>query len=176
MEKRAKRSILITGPESTGKSEISKALATIFKGKLLPEYAREYLETHGSAYTSTIVEEIAKEQLKRRNALLSIADSVVFFDTDLLVCRIWMEHVYGTCPDWIIKESMNPIFTHILLMDIDLPWQEDPLREHPHQRKELFEKYHQALLDSGRDFSIVRGVGNARIEHAIEILKPIIEA
>lgn len=176
MEKRFQKSIniLITGPESTGKSDMASYLAAKFNGKLLPEYAREYLEAKGPEYTYEDVISIAKEQLIRRNKLIQ-EPGIHFFDTDLLVCRIWLEHVFGQCPPWIIEESESPVFSHILLMNIDLPWQEDPLREHPHQREELFRKYEKALVNSNRPFSLISGVGEQRSQLAVSIIEEIID-
>lgn len=176
MEKRFQKSIniLITGPESTGKSDMASYLASKFNGELLPEYAREYLEAKGPQYTYEDVISIAKEQLIRRNDLMS-KPGIHFFDTDLLVCRIWLEHVFGQCPHWIIKESESHLFSHILLMNIDLPWQEDPLREHPHQREELFRKYEKALVNSNRPYSLISGLGEQRLQLAASIIEEIIE-
>jgi nicotinamide riboside kinase len=118
--------IAITGPESTGKSDLSHALASHFQGKVLHEYAREYLETRGPSYLQETVEQIAREQMRQQNELLLQNDRHVFFDTDLLVCRIWLEFVFGKCPQHIVLESLKPVFSHTLLMNIDLPWQADP--------------------------------------------------
>lgn len=162
--------ILITGPESTGKSAMTSFLANYYQGLELQEYARSFLEKYGKGYTYETVIEIAKEQLKQRNLLLKEREKSVFFDTDLLVCRIWLEHVYGRCPDWIIEASKDDVFDHILLMDIDLAWEEDPLREHPKEREELFNRYKEALEASGRSFSIIGGKGDDRYERAKQII------
>ena len=42
--------IAITGPESTGKSELAKGLAEHYHTLWVPEYAREYLNKLGSPY------------------------------------------------------------------------------------------------------------------------------
>lgn len=165
--------IAITGPESTGKSELSQALASHFQGKVLHEYAREYLETRGPSYLQETVEQIAREQMRQQNELLFQNDRHVFFDTDLLVCRIWLEHVFGACPTWIMEASVQDVFDHTLLMNIDLPWQDDPLREHPHEREILFNKYQDALDASGRSYTVISGQGNDRINSAIQIISSL---
>ena len=42
--------VAITGPESTGKSSLCKALANHYNTLWVPEYAREYCESIGRDY------------------------------------------------------------------------------------------------------------------------------
>ena len=57
-----------------------------------------------------------------------------------------------------------------LLTDIDLPWQPDPLREHPDKRQKLFELYRAELKRQGWPYEIVAGKEQARLENAIRII------
>lgn len=167
------KKIAITGPESTGKSSICEALHLHFGGLVVPEYAREFLSNKADRYTFEDVEFIAREQLKREQSAFEAQHKFLFCDTDLLVIRIWMEHVFGKCPQWIIDESLGKQYDLTLLMNIDLPWEDDPLREHPHQRELLFQKYLDALKDSGRPFAIVSGNGAERLQNAIRLLNDL---
>jgi nicotinamide riboside kinase len=88
-----------------------------------------------------------------------------------MVCRIWLEFVFGKCPSHILRASKEALFTHTFLMDIDLPWQEDPLREHPAQRKELFELYQNSLELARRPFTIISGIGDLRVQAAREVVE-----
>jgi len=54
--------IAITGPESTGKSDLTAGLAAYFSGVSVPEYAREYLNKLGRSYRYDDILEIAKQQ------------------------------------------------------------------------------------------------------------------
>jgi len=164
------KKIAITGPESTGKSSICEALQLHFGGIVVPEFAREYLSNKTDRYTFEDVEFIAREQLKREQSAFGTQHEFLFCDTDLLVIRIWMEHVFGKCPQWIIDESLGTQYDFTLLMNIDLPWEDDPLREHPHQRELLFQKYLDALKNSGRPFTVVSGNGTERIQNAIQLI------
>lgn len=164
------KKIAITGPESTGKSSICEALQLHFGGFVVPEFAREFLSNKPDRYTFEDVEFMAREQLKREQSAFDAQHEFLFCDTDLLVMRIWMEHVFGKCPQWIIEESEGKQYDFTLLMDIDLPWEDDPLREHPHQREVLFQKYLEVLEQSKRPFAIVRGNGEDRIQRAIQLI------
>jgi nicotinamide riboside kinase len=166
--------IAITGPESTGKSQLASELAQHYKSEWIPEYAREYLLKNGASYSRKDVETIAQEQLKREQNYPPTANDFVIYDTDLLVCLIWMEHAFGTAPDWLRKEVEVSKFDHTFLMNIDLPWQPDPLREHPDKREFLFNRYEQELKRLGRNYSVISGTGEMRTRMAIEELNLIL--
>jgi nicotinamide riboside kinase len=168
---RSLKSFAITGPESTGKSALAQTLATHYQTAFLPEFARTYLEENGPKYTYETVVYMAEQQLLQQTNFLKQAPSPCFFDTDLMVCRIWLEFVFGKCPSHILRASKEALFTHTLLMDIDLPWQEDPLREHPAQRKELFELYQNSLELARRPFTIISGIGDLRVQAAREVVE-----
>src|SRR6478609_292583 len=58
------KKIVAIGPESTGKSSLCKQLAEHYNTLWCPEYAREYLMTHGMNYTYDDLLTIAKEQVE----------------------------------------------------------------------------------------------------------------
>jgi len=160
--------IAITGPESTGKSTLAESLAAHFKGVFIPEYARTYLEQKPGKYTLKDVETIARKSIEISANFENAADKFLFYDTDLLVCKVWSEFVFGSSSDWLKEAVKNQHFDHTFLMDIDLPWQEDPLREHPHKRRELFEIYKQELIQLNRPFTIISGLEQERENSAIQ--------
>ncbi len=159
--------IAVTGPESTGKSTLAHQLAAHYSCPVVPEYAREYLMQLNRKYAAYDVEAIARGQMDAEN-VLEKNHRLIICDTDLLVCRIWMEVVFGSCPDWLLKASRIPRYTHTLLMNIDLPWVNDPLREHPNRRQELFDRYQIALKEDGRSFSVISGKDDKRFKTACE--------
>lgn len=164
--------IAVTGPESTGKSSICEAYGKKYKATIVPEFARLWLESKPNyRYTFEDVEWMAQEQFRLQSEALQSEAQLVLFDTDLLVCRVWMEVVFGHCPKWIAEESERNAFDFTFLMDIDLAWKDDPLREHPHLREELFFRYHNLLENSGRPFGIVNGLEEERFENSLTLLK-----
>ncbi len=165
------RSISITGPESTGKSELAKHLAERYKTVWVPEYAREYLYNLPRPYGREDLLKIAQGQLKRERALKEVANSYLFCDTDILVIKIWSEFKYGIADSWINRQFKDHRYQLSLLCDIDLPWEEDPLREHPHQRGELFRLYQYHLESRNLPFGIVSGYGEKRLENAMKIIE-----
>jgi NadR type nicotinamide-nucleotide adenylyltransferase len=162
--------IAITGPESTGKSILAKELAEYFNTVWVPEYAREYLETHGSDYKQEDIVKIAKGQLKLEDKMSEKANEYLFCDTDLFVTKIWSEFKYGTCDHWILEKILTHPYDLHLLMDIDLEWEEDTLRENPGDRKKLFSIYMKELAHYKYPFFIIDGKGKSRVEAAIQVI------
>lgn len=162
--------IAIVGPESTGKSQLAQQLAQHFHEPWVPEMARPYLEKFGPNYSATDIETIARWQLAEEERLTPEAQQFLFCDTTLLVIKIWMEHAFGQCPDWILQSVKERHYDHYLLCDIDLPWEPDPLREHPHQRHYFAQKYRQELETLHAPYSLISGTGKDREKMAIDLI------
>lgn len=159
--------VALTGPESTGKSTLAAQLATHYGTSYAPEFAREYLECTGPHYSLADLEEIARGQLAwEAEAVANASHGVVFFDTDLLVIKIWAEHAFGHCPEWIARHLEQNPYDFTLLMGIDLPWQPDPLRQHPHLRQPLYDLYQRELRERMVPFAEITGVEQRRFAQA----------
>ena len=164
--------IAVTGPESTGKSSLSKIFREKHAAHVVPEFARLWLEDKPNyRYTFEDVEWMAQEQFRLQSEAMHSSTKLVVCDTDFLVHRIWMDVVFGKCPKWIEAESERNAFDFTLLMDIDLAWEADPLREHPHLREELFFRYLNLLENSKRPFGIVNGHASERYQNSLTLLK-----
>lgn len=166
--------IAITGPESTGKSVLAKKLAEHFNTLWVEEYARSFLTNLNRQYVYDDILHIAMQQMHQEDLLASKANKLLFCDTDLLVTRIWCEVKFKKCHSWIIEEMKNRKYDLILLCDIDLNWEPDPLRENPDNRSHLFNLYNKALIESGSGFNIVTGLGNERFQNALRFVEKII--
>ncbi|MEM7511705.1 MAG: ATP-binding protein [Bacteroidota bacterium] len=165
------RKIAIVGPESTGKSLLSQQLADHFQTAWVEEYAREFLNQLGREYQQADLIDIAKGQLALEEERAIEANSFLFCDTNLLVIKVWSEFVFGGVDPWLLENMKLGTYDLHLLTDIDLPWEEDPLREHPYRRKELFDIYRKELLSAGVPFEIVSGKGPDRITSALKALE-----
>ena len=168
--------IAITGPESSGKTTLAKQLADRFDGLYIPEYAREYVETLNRPYTYEDVEHIAKTQVSQYQETKSASQQLFFFDTWLLITKVWFNWVYGKTPDWLedrIRECPIDLF---LLCSPDLPWEADPVRENGGEnRVKLFEQYQKELSYYGFNFVLVSGSGDSRLANAVAAVRDICE-
>jgi NadR type nicotinamide-nucleotide adenylyltransferase len=158
--------ISLTGPESTGKTTLAAQLAAHYRTAFAPEFARDYIECTGRHYTLEDLEAIAHGQLRWEEAAAARATRVVFCDTDLLVVKIWAEHAFGQCPEWILRRLGRTRYDLTLLMGVDLPWTPDPQREHPHLRQHFYDLYLRELREQVAPFAEVWGPPERRFAQA----------
>lgn len=163
--------VAITGPESTGKSSLCKALANHYNTLWVPEYAREYCESIGRDYVEADIVAIAKRQLELEDEYAKQANRFLFIDTDLTVPVIWGLHKYSRNDSWLTKKYQNHIYPLVLLTNIDLPWEYDPLREYPDQRSFFFSWFDELLNKQKANFHLVSGLGDQRVLNAIAIIE-----
>jgi len=164
------KKIIFTGPESTGKSTIAKAIAKYYNIDWVKEYARGYLDNLGRPYHEEDLLTIAKGQQQAEEKLAKKVKPFLICDTSLLVVKIWSEFKYGRCHPWIITQLHQKPATLYFLCDIDVEWEYDPLREHPMDRVILFERYKKELNCLKIPYIIIRGNKNQRKEQVLDIL------
>ncbi len=167
------KTVAITGPESTGKSQLAAELAAHYQTIWVPEYAREYLTLLGRSYVYSDVLKIARKQFSMMKEVPPGAKETMIIDTELIVTKIWCDVKYGKCHPWIIKNIDKQQVDLYLLTNIDLPWQHDPLREHPHLREHLFALFKSELETRGYRFAVINGIGEERLINAIQAVEKI---
>jgi len=162
--------IVIIGPESTGKSTLSKELAAHFGEPWVPEYAREYIGELDRPYIYEDLEAIAKGQVKLEDEKAGRAVDKLFCDTDLRVIKVWSEHRFNQTNDWIKQQIQTRKYSLYLLTSIDIPWTEDPQREHadPAMRKYFMQVYENEMKASGVPWKKISGTEGDRLKSAIE--------
>lgn len=158
--------ISITGPESTGKSWLAEHLAAYYHTLWVPEFARQYLERTGGKYAYEDILNIARGQFEHEENAASLSQNLLFCDTDFLVIWIWSEVKYGETDPWIEQKAKDHQYDLYLLCNIDLPWEYDPMREHPEMRQQLFEMYLAKIQSLGVNYAIISGTGQERLENA----------
>jgi NadR type nicotinamide-nucleotide adenylyltransferase len=167
--------ILILGPESTGKSTLAEDLANHFAEPWVPEFAREYLEKIDREYRFEDLVEIGKGQVNLEDQLAGKAKKHLFCDTDLRVIHIWSEHRFGKTDSWVLEQLQIRRYDLILLTDVDLAWEPDPLREYPQleMRQYFFEKYQTLAAQSEIPFFTVSGDREKRFKTAVEAVNKL---
>jgi len=165
--------IAVVGPESTGKSTLTSELAAYFECPVVPEIARIYLETCGAEYTAEIVEHIARLQIEAEEEAIKNNPNaeILVCDTNLLVIKVWMEHAYGYCPEWIKESLAQYDYSLTFLTDIDIPWEPDLLREHPDKREYFMSLYKDELIDFQVGYHLISGNREERLKNAVYLVK-----
>ncbi|MGI8637533.1 MAG: AAA family ATPase [Segetibacter sp.] len=180
--------VVVTGPESTGKSTLCKLLAAPYHSVWCPEFAREYLLRHGTHYSFDDLLTIAKGQLALEKEYVAKAikqwegngkkteKPLLFIDTDMYVMKVWCEYVFEKCHQFILEKVAESKCDLYLLCNIDLPWIKDELREYPDlkSRKELFHIYKDILVNQIVPWVDVKGSYEERLQDAIYTIDAVI--
>lgn len=151
------KKVVIIGPECTGKSELSQFLADEFNTVWVEEYARQYLDNLNRPYDYHDLPVIARGQIEIEEGRAAVADKLLICDTDLYVIKVWSNFKYGKCDPWILEQIALRKYDLYLLTYIDIPWQYDPLREHPEQREDLYSIYLNEMKGQSVPFVEIKG-------------------
>lgn len=185
------KKIVVIGPESTGKSTLCELLAQHYQTQWCPEFAREFLLTHGMDYTYDDLLYIAKGQLAIEDEYITstgkgqrvmndspkqdphspfpIPYSPLFIDTDMYVMKVWCEFVFGKCHSWILNQIIERKYDLYLLCKTDMPWIKDELREYPDlkTREKLYRIYKDIMINQSVPWVEISGDFEERLQTAI---------
>ena len=159
----------IIGPESTGKSSLARYLARRYEGTYVPEYARTYVEqimANGRTddWTKVITFDdlcaIARHQIEEMETLAFSHSPFAFFDTELIVTKVWFDYAFGRVPEWLNENIHRYPMDVYLLTYPDLPWVPDPARSNGSDaiRLELFQRYEAEIQALDIPYYIIRHV------------------
>ncbi|HSD06282.1 DUF4301 family protein [Flavobacterium sp.] len=169
--------IAIFGPESTGKTTLAKQLAEYYKTVWVPEFARDYLqEKLDSGRGICDIDDmmpIAVGQTKLENEGVLVANKYLFCDTNLLVTKVFSELYYNYCDSLLDKAARTHQYDLFFLTDIDVPWEDDGLRDSPDGRESVFEAFKQSLIDNNKPFITISGDKETRLKKAVAIVEDL---
>ena len=172
--------VVLFGPESTGKTTISRQLARYYSSVWVPEYAREYLQDIWNNERRTCEPKdllpIAIGQMKLENDLAKKTDSVLICDTDLLETKVYSEAYYsGTCDAILNKYAIENTYDIYFLTYIDVPWEADDLRDKPNERERMFKAFENTLIKYKRPYVVLKGNKKERLMKAVNYIDKLIK-
>jgi NadR type nicotinamide-nucleotide adenylyltransferase len=166
--------VCVVGPECTGKSALASFLANHYHTPYVDEYARNYLAKLNRPYQESDLIKIAHGQIRMEDEWLRDANRVLICDTNLLVVKVWSEYKYGKCNPEILAQHANRKYDLYLLTYVDIPWEEDPQREHPDKREHFWKIYFEEVRASGVPFVEIRGERDERRASAIAAINRLL--
>jgi nicotinamide riboside kinase len=173
MNKQSFLKIVLTGPESSGKTTLATPLAAALQAPWTPEFARFYLASLGRPYERTDLPLILNGQMAWEHWYLQKSEHFLVCDTDWTVVYIWEQYRFAPKVPWIGIPAASPIPVCYLLCEPDFPWQPDPLREHPEERSILFDRYQQLLHAQNLPFIVLSGDPQKRFAHAWQYIQDV---
>ncbi len=166
--------VLIFGPESTGKTTLANWLAQKFRGFVVPEYARTYLHARDEDFGLDDMTVIAQGQWASEEALARRGRPILFCDTDPLTTALWSQELFGEVSPAVEKAAQWARYDVTLLLDVDVPWVQGPLRLRPDNRQQFFVQCREALERRGRPFMKVSGSWDERRESAVQAISAFV--
>ena len=171
--------VVLFGPESTGKTTLSKALADHFDTLWVAEYAREYLQKKWDLEQKTCelsdLLPIAIGQMQLENAAAAKTNHLLFCDTNLLATKVYSEVYYnGYCDPSINHYAKKNCYNLYFLCDIDIPWVADDLRDKPNERSKMFSAFERALQKKELPYVILSGSKEERLKNAINHINELL--
>jgi NadR type nicotinamide-nucleotide adenylyltransferase len=163
--------VVLTGSESTGKTELARALGVRYGAPVAEEFVREYARERGGRIEFTDHGPIARGQMASEDAAIARGGDIVFFDTDLVSTVVYCDHYFGQCPPWIAEEARARAKDLYLLMKPDLPWIPDGVRDRGNRREEMHLAFRRQLEAWKLPFVEVGGAGEERLRAAVAAIE-----
>lgn len=153
--------VVVTGSESTGKSTLAARLAAHFGVLGTPEFVRGYAEHKGAPIDDRDHRAIAlgqtATQVRAEASARSAGHRLLLHDTDLVSTVVYCHHYVGQCLPAIEDEARRRLADHYLLLDIDVPWVPDGVRDREHRRHEVHALFEETLRRFRAPFTVIRG-------------------
>lgn len=170
--------IALLGAESTGKTELSHALAAALQREgqrveVVGEVLREWCRREGRTPRPEEQLPIAQEQERRVDEAAGRADLVIA-DTSALMVAIYSAMLFkdGTLYQFALERQRS--YHATLLTGLDLPWVADGLqRDGPHVREPVDALLRAMLQEAGIGYRVIYGRGAERLASALDAIASI---
>ncbi len=158
--------VIINGPESSGKTTLCEYLVKKLDAGYIQEYPRIYLEMTDGKYDQEDLLIMAHDIDDLIHELDE--DRLWIIDTNNINIKIWYQYKFKSLPNDLIAMDNNVDALHLLCKP-DIPWKEDPLRENPENRMEIFDMYRKYMYEEEIKYQIVEG--EDRLIDALDAIK-----
>jgi nicotinamide riboside kinase len=174
--------VAIVGAESTGKSDLARALADALAREfglrcgVVDEYLRDWCDSQGRTPRADEQMGIAREHARRiAHASVQPGLDVVICDTTPLMVGVYSDLLFDDRALEPVARACQQTMDITLLTSLDLPWIADGLqRDGPHVRAPVDALVRARLHAWGVPWSMVSGTGPARVASALDALRPLL--
>lgn len=160
VQRHYRRRVCLVGPQSTGKSTLSAALAARFETTYMLEYGRTYdaLNRRGHGWTSADFVRLAEVHVAIREPMMERAGALFFEDTDALQTSVWSERLGAPMSVTALLPDFEPADLYLLLSP-EVPWLDDGTCyfESAETRAWFFHRTRELLDLVGAPYEIIAG-------------------
>lgn len=171
--------LVLTGPESSGKSWLSNEIHANFGGILVGEYVRYFIETEARVTCYQDITPIARGQLAWEDEARAHQPPLLILDTHLLSNILWSRTLFGACPTWIEQALLERHYDlHLLLSPEAVDWHDDGQRCQPElaERQAFFQASHEWLELHHQPFQVLQGDWKNRKKAAFQAVNRLLKA
>ncbi|WP_252273010.1 AAA family ATPase [Pseudomonas subflava] len=138
--------VVLTGPESSGKTFLAERLQRRFGGRVVGEYVRHFIDQERRDTSLADISAIARGQLEWEDAARAQQPALLILDTHLLSNILWSRTLFGDCPAWLEPALLARHYDlHLLLSPHGVEWQGDGQRCQPDLAERL--RFHRQCAD-----------------------------
>ncbi len=152
--------ICLYGPESVGKTTLAAELAVDFNGIFVPEVSKDMVISND--FTINDIIEIGKAQTAAILEAQKQNTQLIICDTDLITTEIYSKIYLNNVPEILYDMEKKLHFDIYFLLDIDVPWVPDGLRDLGNRREEVYNIFKNELEKRGINYWKVKGNWKAR--------------
>ena len=169
--------IVLTGPESTGKSWLAAGIQQQFGGLRVDEYVRWFIEQNQRDTCLADIPEIARGQLQWEDAARAQQPRLLILDTHLLSNMLWSQTLFGECPPWLETELLARHYDlHLLLSPEQIEWTDDGQRCQPDlsERLAFYQATRTWLENHHQPLQIIKGDWAERQQRAFDAVHTLL--
>lgn len=166
------KKVCLYGPESVGKTTTARQLAGIYQTSFVYEVSRNILSDN--EFSLADIEKIGIAQTKAVQEAEQRANKILFCDTDLITTQIYSEYYLHAIPPILFELEKIIHYDLYFLLDIDVPWVADGLRDLGHKRQEMYQIFKDALDERGIEYIKVSGDWDERLRIIREVVDVLI--
>lgn len=159
------RRVAVIGPESSGKSTLTKHLAAKYDTKCAAEYARAYLDATHLEITPEAILAISRGHRASEDALAEQCRAALLLcDTEALMTALWSRYFLGDVPPEVERHAAEDRYALYLVATATEEWVADPQRFTPDfaERAEFSRECVRELERLGRRFVVLSGTWEQR--------------
>jgi NadR type nicotinamide-nucleotide adenylyltransferase len=166
--------VVFLGAPSTGKTSLCRELSKRYETVWMPEYGREYWDTHQQDRTLTQEQllEIAIGHRAKEEDLVQNAKGFLFVDTDATTTRRFSQYYHGASLTELdaLADAARSRYDLFFLCDDDIPYDDTWDRSGEANREVLQKQIRSDLLRRGTPHVTLRGTMDQRLTTVSHVL------
>lgn len=168
--------IALMGPESVGKSTLTKKLSKYFDTQFVEEYGRTVYERNGNKVNISDFIPISKGRQEIENEKIKLANKLLFCDTEDITTYLFSKMYYpencSYVEGWFKNEiSRKPKYDIYILLKPDCDFIQDGTRSFQNSRWEHYYSIRNELIRNECDYIEIGGDWDNRFSQSVKIIK-----